>query len=141
MLGGASCSRFSSVGSPSLSTTRRIPSSSLQYHRSFASSSKITLQLTRDAQNRATSPRYNDKEDRKTKMVAGGANSIAKENERIRQLLLDRDGGSASVPTRDGNWDQDMGRMTSKNMHRVLDQTRMSRPGGDDDGRHGKKGS
>lgn len=55
--------------------------------------------------------------------------SVIAENERIRQLLLDRDGGSASVPTRDGKWDQEMGRETSRHMHRILDQNRMNKPG------------
>lgn len=53
---------------------------------------------------------------------------MLKEDERIRQLLLDRDGGSASVPTREGKWDQEMGRETSRQMYRVLDQVRISRP-------------
>lgn len=56
-------------------------------------------------------------------------NAIEAENERIRMLLLERDGGPASVPTRDGKWDSDMGRETSRQMHRVLDQTRVARPG------------
>lgn len=54
---------------------------------------------------------------------------MLKEDERIRQLLLDRDGGSASVPTREGKWDQEMGRETSRQMHRVLDQVRVNKPG------------
>lgn len=59
------------------------------------------------------------------------ADQMLKEDERIRQLLLDRDGGSASVPTREGKWDQEMGRETSRQMHRILDQVRVNRPGTD----------
>ena len=55
--------------------------------------------------------------------------SIAEADERIRQMLLDRDGGPASVPTREGKWDQDMGRETARQMFRVLDQTRQNNPG------------
>lgn len=55
--------------------------------------------------------------------------SLSEEDERVRQLLLDRDGGPASVPTRAGNWDSEMGRETSRQMFRVLDQTRQARPG------------
>lgn len=57
--------------------------------------------------------------------------SIAEADERIRQMLLDRDGGPASVPTREGKWDQDMGRETARQMFRVLDQTRQNNPGTD----------
>lgn len=57
--------------------------------------------------------------------------SIAEADERIRQMLLDRDGGPASVPTREGKWDQDMGRETARQMFRVLDQSRQNNPGTD----------
>jgi hypothetical protein len=65
----------------------------------------------------------------KIEKVASMLSSVLQEDERIRQLLLDRDGGSASVPTREGKWDQEMGRETSRHMHRVLDQTRVNKPG------------
>lgn len=67
----------------------------------------------------------------KSSSKAAKKGSIAEEDERIRQMLLDRDGGPASVPTREGKWDQDMGRETARQMFRVLDQSRQNNPGTD----------
>lgn len=54
---------------------------------------------------------------------------VAEQDEELRQKLLDRDGGSAGVPTREGKWDQAMGRETARQMFRVLDQVRVNKPG------------
>lgn len=99
----------------------------LQFRRSTVTRSSnqfisTTSTLQKDESNKANSTNTSAKSKKPP-------SSIEIENERIRQLLLDRDGGSASVPTRAGGWDSEMGRETSKQMHRVLDQSRVSKPG------------
>lgn len=61
--------------------------------------------------------------------------TIAEADEELRLKLLERDGGSASVPTKEGRWEDEMGRETSRQMFRVLDQTRQHTP----EKRYGKK--
>ncbi|PWN36187.1 uncharacterized protein FA14DRAFT_190092 [Meira miltonrushii] len=95
-------------------------------HKSFHTSSRRCKE-SKEEENQSNASSSSQESSAK----AAKKGSIAEADERIRQMLLDRDGGPASVPTREGKWDQDMGRETARQMFRVLDQTRQNNPGTD----------
>lgn len=119
----------SRAGRLALTTIIRQSRQRKSFHSSHFRNSKAEFQSEKD--HSSHQEQQKQKQHSSQKKTKTENEKIAEADERIRQMLLDRDGGPASVPTREGKWDSDMGRETARQMFRVLDQTRQNNPGTD----------